>query len=93
MIIKVQATALVNEVYLRMVGAEMDFNGRAHFIAIAWRVMRRVVVEHARMRGAAKRGGNRERMSLTEANLVASSDAPEVIARKSGARGGTGLVG
>lgn len=75
-----QATALVNEVYLRMVGAEMDFNGRAHFIAIASRVMRRVLVDHARMRSAAKRGGNRERMSLTEANLVASSDAPEVIA-------------
>jgi len=69
-----QATALVNETYLRMVGSEMHVQGRAHFFALAAKVMRRILVDHARAHHAAKRGGGGVRLSLTEANLVASAD-------------------
>jgi RNA polymerase sigma-70 factor, ECF subfamily len=51
-----QPTALVNEAYLRLAGADgLDWQGRAHFFAIAARVMRQVLVDHARRRRAAKR--------------------------------------
>lgn len=75
-----QATALVNEAFLRMVGSEPDVKGRSHFFALAARAMRRVLVDHARAQKAEKRGGGARRLSLTEANLVSSEDAPEVLA-------------
>jgi RNA polymerase sigma factor (TIGR02999 family) len=53
-----QATALVNEAYLRLASSESDFKGRAHFFAIAARVMRRILVDWARSRCAQKRGGD-----------------------------------
>jgi RNA polymerase sigma factor (TIGR02999 family) len=53
-----QATALVNEAYLRLANAEPDFNGRAHFFAVAARAMRRILVDWARSRGAQKRGSD-----------------------------------
>jgi RNA polymerase sigma factor (TIGR02999 family) len=53
-----QATALVNEAYLRLANTEPDFNGRAHFFAVAARAMRRILVDWARSRGAHKRGGD-----------------------------------
>ena len=53
-----QATALVNEAYLRLAKSEPDFKGRTHFFAIAARVMRRILVDWARSRGAGKRGGD-----------------------------------
>jgi RNA polymerase sigma factor (TIGR02999 family) len=53
-----QPSGLVHEAYLRLAGApEADWHSRAHFFAIAARVMRQVLVDHARRRGAAKRGG------------------------------------
>jgi RNA polymerase sigma-70 factor, ECF subfamily len=53
-----QPTALVNEVYLRMLGSfNLDWTDRAHFFAIAARAMRRILVDHARAAGAAKRSG------------------------------------
>ncbi|MDZ7768580.1 MAG: ECF-type sigma factor [Woeseiaceae bacterium] len=48
------------EAYLRLVDVELDFASRAHFLAIASRVMRRVLVDHARRKQRAKRGGRRE---------------------------------
>ncbi len=53
-----QATALVNEAYLRLANAEPDFKGRAHFFAISARMMRRILVDWARSRGAQKRGSD-----------------------------------
>lgn len=64
-----QATALVNEAYLRLVGSQVPLQGRAHFFALAARMMRRILVDHARARDAAKRGGGAARLSLTEARL------------------------
>jgi RNA polymerase sigma factor (TIGR02999 family) len=59
-----QATALVHEAYLRLVGVEMPqlWNGRGHFFAAAAESMRRILVEHARRKGRRKRGGDRRRL-------------------------------
>lgn len=52
-----QPTALVHEAYLRLASAQVDWNDRVHFFAIAARTMRRLLVDHAREQGAARRGG------------------------------------
>jgi RNA polymerase sigma factor (TIGR02999 family) len=52
-----QTTALIHEAYIRLVGADVQWDGRRHFLAIASRTMRRVLVDHARTRNRAKRGG------------------------------------
>ncbi|MBI3846421.1 MAG: sigma-70 family RNA polymerase sigma factor [Planctomycetes bacterium] len=63
-----QPTALVSEAYVRLATGEPgDFEGRAHFFRVAARAMRQVLVDHARARDAAKRGGGRERVTLDEA--------------------------
>ena len=74
-----QATALVNEAWLRLVdGNSTDWAGRAHFFGAAARAMRQVLVDHARARAAAKRGGGRARQEYDEAGLLdASLDAYE----------------
>src|SRR5689334_14937094 len=62
-----QATALVNEAYLRLAGYEqMRWQNRAHFFAVSAQVMRRILVEHARRRNI-KRGGGLQHVSLDEA--------------------------
>ena len=58
-----QATALVHEVYLKLIGnQEIRWANRAHFYAAAAEAMRRILVDHARKRGRAKRGGDRRRV-------------------------------
>ena len=62
-----QATALVHEAYLRLLkDQDLSFENRAHFLGIAARSMRQILVEHARGRDAAKRGGERRRITLDE---------------------------
>jgi RNA polymerase sigma factor (TIGR02999 family) len=69
-----QPTALVHEAYLKLVGqTRIDWQGRAHFLAIAARVMRQILVDHARRHRAARRGGNRHRITLDD-NLLIESD-------------------
>lgn len=68
------ATALVHEAYLRLVG-DQHFDGRGHFFAAAAEAMRRVLVESARRRGAAKRGGGQIRVELSEELIAGSFDA------------------
>lgn len=61
-------TALVHEAFSRLVDQQsIDWQGRAHFMAIAGRTMRRVLVDHARKHGARKRGGGLNRVTLTDA--------------------------
>lgn len=60
-------TALVHEVYLRLIGDDVPWQNRAHFYAAAARGMRQVLVDHARRHRAAKRGGNWQRVTLDEA--------------------------
>jgi RNA polymerase sigma factor (TIGR02999 family) len=62
-----QPTALVNEAYLRLMGAEAKtWNGRAHFFATASVVMRRILVDHARQRAASKRSSGKHRVELDD---------------------------
>jgi RNA polymerase sigma-70 factor, ECF subfamily len=69
-----QPTALVHEVYLKLVGQTcVDWHGRAHFLAIAAQAMRQILVDHARRHRAAKRGGSRHRIALDD-NLVIESN-------------------
>jgi RNA polymerase sigma factor (TIGR02999 family) len=80
-----QATALVNEVFLRFTDApQLCWNDRAHFIGIAARLMRRVLVDHARSRSYLKRGGGANRIPLEEALQVptepAVSPAVDIVA-------------
>jgi RNA polymerase sigma factor (TIGR02999 family) len=62
-----QPTALVNEAYIRLVQAEdVAFESRAHFLGIAARLMRQILVDHARRHDARRRGGRQRRVTLTE---------------------------
>src|ERR671927_1362190 len=63
-----QATALVHEAYLRLVGGEQprDWNGRGHFFAAAAEAMRRILVEGARRKNRERHGGGRQRLSLAD---------------------------
>jgi RNA polymerase sigma-70 factor, ECF subfamily len=66
-----QATALVNEAYLRLIDAkDVAWQDRAHFLAVAARAMRRILVDHARARRAGKRGGQAARVTFDEALVV-----------------------
>ena len=74
-----QATALVHEAYLRLVGADpaQPWNGRGHFFGAAARAMRQVLVDAARRKAADKRGGDRLKLSLAAAGTVtAPADPP-----------------
>ena len=68
-----QPTALVHEVYLRLAGAGTPWRDRRHFVAIAARSMRQILVEHARARGAQKRWAGLDRVPLSE-SLAVSAD-------------------
>lgn len=69
----IRTTALVLEAYLKLAGSEAGgWRDRAHFMATAARVMRHVLVDHARRRGAEKRGGTRVRIPLEEAEVGAA---------------------
>jgi len=67
-----QPTALVHEAYIRLIGSDVAFRDRSHFLALAARTMRRVLLDHARKRGAAKRGSN-PRLTLTDVAITAAS--------------------
>lgn len=61
-----QPTAVVNEAYLRLVDARVDWNDRVHFYAVAARLMRRMLVDHARAKHREKRGGPATLLTLNE---------------------------
>jgi len=76
-----QPTALVNEAYLRLVNLKrMQWQDRAHFIAMAARLMRRILVDFARSRGYQKRGGGAQQVSFTHALEVATGQPTDVVA-------------
>lgn len=76
-----QATALVHEAYLRLVGdARPTWNDRAHFFHAAAEAMRRILIEHARQRGAVKRGGDQVKVPLSGVNLASEQDPEEILA-------------
>lgn len=77
-----QATALVHEVYLRLVDVEkaQQWNSRGHFFAAAAEAMRRILVESARRKKRLKHGGNLERVEVEMADLPARMSAEQLVA-------------
>jgi RNA polymerase sigma factor (TIGR02999 family) len=77
----IQATALVHEAYLRLVAERAhDWKNRTHFLAIAALSMRQILVERARRRQAAKRGGDPERITLDDHLLASETAGVDVLA-------------
>lgn len=75
-----QATALVHEAFLRIgQGRDLPFRNRAHFFATAAEAMRRIVIDHARAKGAAKRGGAAKRAPLSVLDLATDSDPAQIL--------------
>ena len=69
-------TALVNEAYLRLAGQKkIEWQNRAHFFAVTAQVMRHILIDHARRRHYAKHGGNLQRVSLSEAEVMSPERA------------------
>lgn len=76
-----QTTALIHEAYLRLVDQqEVHWQNRAHFFAVAATAMRHILVDHARTRQAAKRGGGIQQVTLDEAAIVSVEQAAELVA-------------
>jgi RNA polymerase sigma-70 factor (ECF subfamily) len=73
-----QATALINEAYLRLVGEDIDWNSRAHFIGLAANVMRRVLVDYARAHNAEQRGGGLQRVEMQDELAISADKLDEV---------------
>ena len=75
-----QATALVHEAYLRLVGRNVRWAGRAQFYHAAAQAMRRILIEHARSRGRVKRGGCARRVPIDLLDLAEQGDREEILA-------------
>ena len=75
-----QATALVHEAYLRLVDqSRVEWRNRAHFFGVAAQIMRRILVDHARGRHAAKRGGGMQRLTLNDADAAVGEREVDVL--------------
>jgi RNA polymerase sigma factor (TIGR02999 family) len=77
-----EPTALVHEVYLRLMGADQGphWEGRGHFFAAAAEAMRRILIENARRKGRLKRGGAHRRVKLEDEHLVILPDDSDLLA-------------
>lgn len=76
-----ETSALINEAYLKLVDQQnVEWQNRAHFFAVAAQVMRHILVDHARTRNYAKRGGGATKLPLDEATALTAQRAAELIA-------------
>lgn len=76
-----QATELVHEAYIKLLGgANVDWQGRAHFVAVSARAMRQILVDHARRRQADKRGGGARHVTLGDAEAQLAVPPEELLA-------------
>jgi RNA polymerase sigma factor (TIGR02999 family) len=76
-----QATALVNEAYLRLIDvSHVDWQDRAHFLAVSARLMRRILVDHARSRNYEKRGGGAQKVAFDEGLVVSVEPGQDLVA-------------
>jgi RNA polymerase sigma-70 factor, ECF subfamily len=75
-----QTTALINEVYLRLVRVNLDWKDRAHFYAVCAQMMRRILTDFARSRGYQKRGGEAQAVNLDEAMALSPSVPVDIVA-------------
>lgn len=74
-----QATALLNEAFMRLMGADVDWTDRQHFMAMASKMMRRVLVDHAKTKNAHKRQAQNSAMTLDEAICVDPNSFEDVL--------------
>jgi RNA polymerase sigma factor (TIGR02999 family) len=74
-----RATALVNEAYLRLVDADIAWQDRVHFFAVSARLLRRILVDHAKAHNRDKRGGGAEKISLDDAVLVGPQTSGGIV--------------
>ena len=87
-----QTTALIHEAYLRLVGQQnVQWQTRAHFFAVAARVMRNILVDHARGRGRAKRGDGKPDLPFADVAIMSDERADELVAVNSALDGLTAL--
>ena len=78
--ISLTTTAIVHETYMRLVAApSVDLYDRAHFLALAGQIMRNLLIDHARARSAAKRGGGAVAVELEEATFMTDSDLDAIV--------------
>ncbi len=76
-----QATALVHEAYLQLSGLDrIEWKSRTHFLSVSARLMRRILVDHSRQRGAHKRGGDLQRITLSGLSHLAPLDSSDMVA-------------
>jgi RNA polymerase sigma factor (TIGR02999 family) len=76
-----QTTALIHEAYLKLIDQKnVHWQNRAHFFGIAAQLMRRILVDHARTKKRAKRGGSNIRVSFNEANVLAPNQNLDIVA-------------
>lgn len=75
-----QTTALLHEAYLRLVGSDVEWEGRGHFLAVAAQTMRRILVDHARARMRSKRGGGAQPVPLDKAQLASPERGEDLVA-------------
>jgi RNA polymerase sigma factor (TIGR02999 family) len=76
-----QPTALVNEAYMKLVDqTRVDWQGRTHFFAVGAKMMRRILVDHARKKKRVKRGGGIHRVSLSDDVQVSKNNDEDVLA-------------
>lgn len=75
-----QATALVNEAYLQLIDANQTWANRAHFLGVAARIMRHVLIDHARAQKRDKRGGDATHVTLMESRLFGGGTEPDILA-------------
>ncbi len=74
-----QTTALVHEAYMRLVGLDLDWHGKGHFMAVAATMMRRILVDYARRHRAAKRGNGVLHLTMDEVQLAEEAE-PSILA-------------
>lgn len=74
-----QPTALINEAYVRLIDVNVDWRDRAHFFAMASTMMRRLLIDHAKSRLAEKRGGDRIKVTLSDASAGVSDTAYDFV--------------
>lgn len=74
-----QATALINEAYLRLVGEDIDWSSRSHFIGLSAHVMRRVLVDYARQHNADRRAGGLKRVEMDDNLAISPERLDEVL--------------
>jgi len=74
-----RATALVNEAYMRLVSADVEWQSRVHFFAVAARMLRRILVDHAKANDREKRGGGAEKIEFDEAVMIGPQSGAGIL--------------